>query len=315
MFKKRCFIAMMLLVLVVMISAACSDSSSEHELSSAQTRTITDREGYTITLPVEINSVVTLGPSVAEILVALGLGDRIIAADRFTDNVAGLGDGVTRDFGITDFDPEYVIELAPQALIVGSMTRAGGAAGLLDSVNDAGIVVIYIPPSESIAAIFEDIRFLADIMGIPETGDNIVMNMQLEIDEVRGIAQTITAPRSVYFEISPAPWMWGTGSGTFLHEMIEIAGAVNIFAEQETGFFAVSEEVLLEANPDIILTSTEFIDDPISEIKSRPGFDTLSAVQNNAIFRIDTAASNRASPNIIIALWQIARTVYPEYFT
>jgi iron complex transport system substrate-binding protein len=108
--------------------------------------------------------------------------------------------------------------------------------------------------------------------------------------------------------------MWGVGGGSFSHEMIEIVGAVNIFANYDYSFFAVSEEILLEANPDVILTSTDSIDDPIGEIMERPGFGTITAVQNGNVFKIDVNASSRPSQNIIIALRQIAEAVYPEYF-
>ena len=137
--------------------------------------------------------------------------------------------------------------------------------------------------------------------------------MQTEIDAISQIASTITETRTVYFEISPAPWMVSFGAGTFLHEMIELVGAVNIFADQN-GWIGVSEELLVELNPDIILTSTDFLDDPIAEIIGRPGFDTIAAVQNGDVFIIDANASNRPSQHIIIALRQIAEAVFPEYF-
>ena len=76
----------------------------------------------------------------------------------------------------------------------------------------------------------------------------------------------------------------------------------------------MSDETLLQANPDVILTSVDYLDDPIGEILLRPGFEAVTAVQNNKVFQIDTASSNRSSQNIIKALKEIAKAVYPEYF-
>lgn len=273
-----------------------------------------DREGYATTLPKEINTIVTLGPSNAEILVALGFGEKIIATDRFSADVEGLNPNAPRAFGIMDFDVEYMINLMPDIIFVTGMIRASGEDDPLAFVSATGITVIYIDTSESIEAIMEDVRFIASVMEAEEAGEYVISNMQAKIDEIRQIAETITEVRTVYFEISPAPWMWSTGAGSFLHEMIELVGAINIFEDHDGGFFSVSEEILIEANPDVILTSTNFLDNPISEIMERPGFDAITAVQNGAVFPIDTAASNRPSPNIVIALRQIAEAVFPEYF-
>jgi len=280
---------------------------------AATTRTITDREGYSLTIPTNVNTVVTLGPSNAEILVALGVADRIIATDSFAADVAGLGAGVPRSFGIIDFDVEYIMDLMPDVLIVTGVARIGGDSPL-GPIANVGISIVHMPTSQSMQGIYDDIRFLADVMGVAATAETVVAQMQAEFDAVAAIAATITTPRTVYFEVSPAPWMFSLGTGTFLHEIIELTGATNIFGDQE-GWIPVSEEDLLELNPDVILTSTDFIPDPIGEIAERPGFDTLTAVQNGDIFQIGTAVSNRASPNVVIALRQIAEAVFPEYFS
>jgi iron complex transport system substrate-binding protein len=170
-----------------------------------------------------------------------------------------------------------------------------------------------IPSSTSIEGIKEDILFIAAVMGVNAEGEEIIAEMEREIDAIRAIGNAITNKRTVYFEISPAPWMFSFGSNTFLNEMIELLGATNIFADQN-GWIPVSEEVLLELDPDVILTSTDFIPDPIGEIKGRPGFDALTAVQNGDVFTINTAASNRPSHNITRAMKEIAEAVFPEYF-
>ncbi|MCL2405937.1 MAG: ABC transporter substrate-binding protein [Defluviitaleaceae bacterium] len=307
--KKGIIVLLGLLVMAVALSA-CARNNEPAET----TRTITDRDGYTTTVPSEISTIVSLGPSNAEILVALGLGDKIIAVDRYSADVVGLGAGVPRSFGIMDFDVEYIMELMPDIIFATDMIRAGGDDDPMAPISAVGITVVYVPISASIAAIMEDIQFIANVMGTYDAGQAIITQMQTEIDRIAYIAATISAPRTVYFEISPAPWMFSFGQGTFLHEMIELVGAVNIFASQE-GWVGVSEEVLLELDPDVILTSSgEILDDPVAEIMGRPGFDILTAVQNNSVFEIDTAASNQPSHNIIIALRQIAEAVFPEYF-
>jgi len=270
---------------------------------------IYDGDGNFVVLPNQINTVVSIAPSNTEILIALGFGDAIVATDNY--HVAGIAPEIAvLDMG--GLDLEHIISLNPDIVISSSMVRFTGDDPL-SPLSDFGIAVVYIPSSDSIAGIVEDIRLIAAIMGADEAGEAIIADMLAEIDQIRQIAATITETRTVYLEISAAPWMFSTGAGTFLHEMVELVGAVNIFADQ-VGWIPVTGESLIEASPDVILTLTDFLDDPISEIMERPGFGVITAIQNGDVFQIDTESSKRPSHNIVNALKEIAEAVFPEHF-
>ena len=271
-----------------------------------------DREGFPITVPEQIETIIAIGPSNTEILVALGFGDAIIQADRHSADVPGIQPGIST-FDIRALDIEYIIDLNPDIIFITGMARTGGDDDPLRQVSAVGITVIYMPSSASIPDIKEDIRFMAAVLGATAEGEEIVEYMTAELDRIREIGETITERRTVYFEISPAPHMFSFGSGTFLNEMIELVGAINVFADKE-GWVQISDEALIDINPDVILTSISFLDDPIGEIMDRPGWGAITAVQNGDVFMIDTASSNRPNHNIIRALREIAAAVYPDKF-
>jgi len=306
--KKKIITMLLGLLTTVIMLAACGGTETEQH-----PREMVDREGYTITVPAEINTIITIGPSTTEIIVGLGFADKIISADRFSADIAGLPADVISDFGIMDLDAEYLVNLMPDVVFITGMARGGGTDDPIAPVSAAGITVIYMPNSTNIAGIIEDIRFIADVMGATEAGERVISVMQAEIDAIATIAANIATTRTVYFEISPAPWMFSFGTGTFLNEMLELLGATNIFAN-EYSWIGVSDEILLELNPDVILTSTDFLPDPIGEILERPGFDVITAVQNSDVFVIDTASSSRPTHNITKALRQMAEAIFPEYF-
>lgn len=308
--KRKIIILLGMLVMALALTACSGNNEPEAAQGQETTRPTIDREGYAITLPDEINTILALGPSNAEILVAMGLGNKIIGVCMDSSDVPGLPPNISTSLSFwMDIDVEYVIELMPDIVFVTGLTRAGGTDPLYAAAA-AGISVIYMPTSETIEAVMEDIRFIAAVMETDEQGEAIVTAMQAEIDEIIAIAATITQPRTVLFELFPG---WSIGTGTFIHEMIELVGATNIFADQE-GWIAVSEEVVLDANPDVILTAADFLDDPVAEIIERPGFDTIAAVQNNNVFQVDANSSQRPSQNITRALREIAQAVFPEYF-
>ena len=286
------------------------DYSTEYTPDSVAT-IIYDREGFPVTLPAQMDRLISIGPSNTEILAELGFASQIIATDMFSDNVPGIQPGISV-LDMMALDLEHIIYLEPDIVFVTGMTRVGGEDPLA-VVSNMGISVIHMPISTSIADIKEDILFIASVVDAIDKGYAIVTEMTREIDRISAIGQTITDRRTVYFEISPAPFMVSFGTGTFLHEMIELVGAVNIFGDQE-GWLAVSDEALLEINPDVILTSVDFIDDPIADITERSGWNAITAIQNGDIFIIDTDASNRPSHNIIVALREIAEAIYPGKF-
>jgi|GEM_PF-765279 len=274
-----------------------------------------DRVGNPISVPEEINRIISLGASNTEILAALGFADRIIYADMFSNNI----DNVSADILLLDMmavDAEFILNAQPDIIFATDMILQGGTVDPLGMIADMGVSIIYVPISSSISDIMEDIRFIAAVMSARAAGEAIIADMQAEIESIQAISANIPAGthKTVYFEISPPPWMTGIGTGTFLHEMLGIIGAVNIFADQD-GWIPVSDEVILPLNPDVILTSTNFLDDPIADIAERPGWDVITAVQNGDIFQIDADSSNRPSHNIVKALREMAQAIYPDLFS
>jgi iron complex transport system substrate-binding protein len=302
-------IAFILITAIMLITlASCGDDNAP----ASNVDLGKDREGNSISLPGTIEKIISIGPSNTELLVALGVGGKIIATDEWSGGVGGLNAGIPLLPSITEIDGEFIIDLQPDIIIVTGMSKVGGN-NPLQVVEDTGICVIVIPSSTSIDEIKEDIRFIAAVAGAVSTGNTIVSNMEKEIADIKKIGDAITDKKSVYFEISPAPWMYSFGNNTFLNEMIEIIGAVNIFADQD-GWMSVADEQLLDANPDVILTTTNWMDDAIGEIKGRPGWDAITAVQNNAVYYIDQDASNRPNHNIVKALKEMAKAVYPDKY-
>ena len=76
----------------------------------------------------------------------------------------------------------------------------------------------------------------------------------------------------------------------------------------------MSEEAALSLNPDVILTSTDYIEDPIGEILGREGWENVTAVANKAVYPISSQTSNQPNQHIVEALIDMAKAVYPEAF-
>lgn len=280
--------------------------------SSQTDRMVTDREGTEVNIPTKIEKIISTAPSNTEVLMALGLGDKLVAIDKYSTDI----EGINTELPQIDFlnpDAETIIGLEPDIVIASGHNKTGSVEDSFKAISEAGIPVVYIPSSDSIDGIYKDIEFIADVVNERSKGKEIVDDMKAQVEEIKAIGDTITDKKSVYFEISPAPYLSSFGKSTFLNEMIEIIGAKNIF-ENEEGWVSPTAEAIIDANPDVIITNAGYMENPTEEIKSRDAWENINAIKNNEVYLVDQNASSRPSQNVIKALEQMAKAVYPEHY-
>jgi len=253
----------------------------------------------------EVRRIISAAPSNTEIIVGLGMGDLLIAVDRHSRGIPGVPDGLPEiDFFFPD--TEAIIDLEPDLIFVNEINSFGVANNPFRLLADLGIRVIQVPTSVSIEGIYNDIYLIAEVMGVKESGERLVEDMRNEINRIAFAARS--ERRSVFFEISSSPTLVTFGQGAYLNEMIEIAGGRNIFEDQR-GWFSPSAEEIINRNPEIIFTLYYPGEDPVSEIKNRQAFASISAVRENRIFAIDADSASRPSQNILQAFQQIAQAI------
>jgi len=272
-------------------------------------REITDRSGRAVVIKGAINRIVSTAPSNTEIIADLGQAHKLVAIDRHSANVTGIPAGLP----LLDFfypDAEALVSLEPDIIIASGHNPTGTGEDPFQLLREMGIPVAYISMSKSIDDIYKDVAFIAELLRAGKEGEALINATKARIAE---IIQPVSQKRTVYFEISAAPDMFTFGKDSFIDDMISTIGAVNIFGG-ENWLVTPSAEAIITRNPDVILTNVNYIDDPVGEIKSRPGFNHINAVKNNRIYQIDTDSSVRPSPRIVLALRQMARAVYAEQY-
>ncbi|EHK2362364.1 ABC transporter substrate-binding protein [Clostridium perfringens] len=277
----------------------------------SKTVTMKDMEGTEFTVPKKIERIVSTAPSNTEILVGLGLGDKIVGVDKYSADVKGLNPDIPKiDF--RNPDAEAILALKPDVIIASGHNREG-KEDPFKVLKDAGIPVVYIPTSESMDGIYEDINFLAKLTGTEAEGNKMVDSMKSEVNKIKAIGETIKDKKTVYFEIGSGSKLYSFGNDTFLNSLLNIVGAENIFAN-EKGWISPSEEAVIKANSDVILTNESYIENATDLIAKRPGWNTITAVKDNKIFLVDNNASSRGSQYVINALKQMAKDIYPEQY-
>lgn len=291
------------LALVLVLSlAACGNSgkgSSSEEPSSADASapfvTITDMTGREITLDEPATRIVALSAADCEVLFAIGGGDALVGRGEYCDYPAEVLDVPSVESGM-ETNIEQIISLKPQVLLMSTMAQTSEQ---VEALEKAGIHVV-VSDAQDIEGVYTSIDMIGKLMGKEDNAKTVIENMKKAFADVKEKAAG-DGTKTVYFEVSPLEYgLWTAGSGTFMNEIAEMLGLKNAFADV-TGWGEISEEQVLERNPDYIVTITMYFGEgptPIEEIMARPGWDKVKAVQNGAILNLVDNELSRPTPRL-----------------
>ena len=273
------------LVMALSLTAAFAESTAV---------AVTDMAGREITLDAPATKVVALTASDCEILAALGAEDTLVGRGEYCDYPESVLDVPAVQSG-ADTNLEQIIALEPQVVIMAKMAQTEEQVAALEK---AGIRVV-VSDAQDIEGAYTAIRLIGALVGRNDEAEAMVADMQSTFADIA--AKSENTGKTVYFEVSPLQWgLWTAGKGTFMDELATMCGLTNAFADVE-GWAEISEEQVLERDPDYIVTISMYYGEgptPVEEIKSRTGWDTLKAVQNDAIFNADSNEVSRPGPRL-----------------
>jgi iron complex transport system substrate-binding protein len=264
-------------------------------VGTATSITLTDMTGREIALSEPATRIVALTPSDCEILYAIGAGDTLVGRGEYCDYPAEVMDVPSVQSGMNT-NLEQIIELKPQVLLMSTMAQTEEQAKALE---DAGITVV-VSDAKDIEGVYTAINMIGKLMGKEEEAKSVVDGMVASFAEVTE-KSTGDGTQTIYFEVSPLQYgLWTAGSGTFMDEITNMLGMKNAFADV-AGWGEISEEKVLERNPDFIVTISMYFGEgptPVEEILARPGWENVNAVKNNAILNLPNNELSRPGPRL-----------------
>ncbi|ANU23245.1 ABC transporter substrate-binding protein [Planococcus donghaensis] len=283
-----------------------TDSATEAEKQTSYT--VTDDLDNELTFEAVPETVVSLIPSNTEILYEIGAGEKVIGATDY-DNYPAEAAEVERVSDSIIFNAERIIELDPD-VVIGYST---GAPTGYEELEAAGIPVFVIESAQSFEDVYGDIEQISTVMGLEDKGDEVNRTIQQQIEDVQEKVAAVEENKQLYFEISPSPELYTTGQKTFQQEILNHAKVENLFGDLE-GWPKISEEEVIQRNPEIITTTVSYTEDPVAEIKAREGWSEIEAIKNDQVFFLDSDITSRPGPRIGEAVELVAKTVYPAAF-
>ena len=288
--KKR-IVSLLLALAMIFALAGCTSSEPE---ASGSAITITDMTGREITLDEPATRVVALSAADCEVLYAVGAGDTLVGRGEYCDYPAEVLEVPSVQSGY-DTNIEQIIALEPQVLLMSTMAQTEEQIAQLE---EAGIKVV-VSDAQDIEGVYTAVEMIGKLMGKEKEAEQVIISMQTAFADLSN--STAGRGKTVYFEVSPLEYgLWTAGSGTFMNEIAEMLGMKNIFDDVQ-GWAEVSEEQVIERNPDYIVTITMYFGEgptPEEEIMGRTGWENVTAVKNGAILNLVNNELSRPTPRL-----------------
>ena len=245
--------------------------------------------------------IVSLNPATTEILFASGAGDRVVGRTHWDGwppevlDVPDLGDGIRPSI-------ETVIGARPDLVVLYASGENRDAARALRA---AGIAVISLR-IDRIVDFERAATLLGDAVGEPERARAVVDSVRATLERVR-VAAAARRSRPTVFMLSWETPLMTIGSGSFLSELVEIAGGRNVFGDLAGPSPQVAFEEVLRRDPDFILGRPE----TAGKLGANARWRGLPAVRDGHVLVMDTVLVGRPGVRLGEAAVSIARLLHP----
>ena len=306
-------IASVLTVLVFLLAACgsvasplASASASSAPSAAAFPVTVKDFQDRAVTVPKRPERVVSIGPSITEFLFALGAGPRVVGVDDFSDEPAAAR--TLEKVGGIKVNFEKVVALRPELVLSVKFSD-----GTIEKLTSAGLLVMVVDPQTA-----SDVARTATLLGraVGAEGDALARDIQKKVDDVRAKTAAVTSKPRVYHEIdaSDPTKIFTVGPGSYIDDLITIAGGANIAAKAANAYPQLSAEEILRADPEVIVLAAADYSAKPEEVAARAGWSAITAVKNKRFGTIAPNLINRPGPRVGEAAEAYARIVHPELY-
>ena len=265
---------------------------------------VVDGAGRTVTLDAPARRIVSMMPSVTEWVIALGAADRLVARTDYDDHPA-IADLPSVGGGLTP-SVEWLAERRPDLVVAWPDAPSRSLVARLEALG----IPVYSAPSETIAEALDVAADLGLLLALEGAADSAISTVRAGLDSVR--AAVVGRPRpGALFLIGLDPVM-AAGPGTFLDELLVLAGGRNVLEGTSHRWPQLSMEEVVTRAPDVVLIGTVAQPDPLAALRGRPGWRDVPAVDRARVHAVDPSRVNRPGPSLHRSAALLADLLHPE---
>lgn len=285
-------------------SQEASEESAE-DLETVYPLTIVDSSDKEIVIEKKPEKVITLAPSLTEVIYAIGAEDTLKGRTNYctyppeVSEIASVG--TLRSPSI-----ETIAEISPDLIIASTHFKEE----TMTQLNDLGLTVVVLNPQDSFEGVYEVIEKTGLILDAQEEAQAVIADMQQRVNAVEAAVKDLE-PTNVYYVVGFGEYGdYTAGAGTFIHHMIGMAGGDNAAADMEGWKYNL--ESLVEKDPYMLICSEN--NDAKAGIEAANGYMDLTAVKEGRLFEIDNNLLDRQGPRLAEGLEALAKLLHPEAF-
>jgi len=267
---------------------------------------LVDDYGRTVKLDKIPERIVSTAPTPTELLFAVGAGPLVVGVDNYSDYPE---DALSLPkVGSYELSVEVIVSLEPDLIVSSDLVPLSQ----LELLEDQGIPYVILA-TRTLDDIMRDIRLVGILTGHVTEAEALVQSLEERVSAVTAKTQTADLEKpKVYLEYFP---YWTFGPGSFGNDLIGLAGGINIGQNATSEYPMVTSEFVIAEDPDVIIYTVGYMTETTAEeIASRPGWDEISAVQDDEIYSLDDNLISRYGPRIVDGLEQLAQILHPDLF-
>ncbi|MFC1916636.1 ABC transporter substrate-binding protein [Chloroflexota bacterium] len=298
-------------VVVLSLFTACAPPAEEAASSLIE---VTDHAGRVVTIERMPEKIISLAPSITEIVYALGLEDKLVGVTQYCNYPEAAKDK-PKIGGYSSVDLEKVVEIQPDLILATRTHRAE----VIPELERLGLTVLDLYPT-TIDEVMEAITLVGKCTGKENEASQLVTEIGKRIKAVTD--KTDNLPESQRPRVFYVLWhdpLKTVGSDNRIHELIELAGGTNIAQDLSGISVTISLEAVIAANPEVIVASSGSgigmgADLPLQLALTEPRLKGVAARINKQVYGMDNDLINRAGPRIADTLELLAKMIHPEIF-
>ena len=272
----------------------------------------TDGLGRTVTVKTIPQRIVSLAPSATEILYAVGAGRQMVGRDSFSNYPEESKTLTDVGGSMGSYSYEVVTSLNPDLVVAAEINTPEQVKAL----EDLGLTVYYIANPASLEGLYAILQTIGQITGHVDTAATLVNSLKTRVEVITAKTAAITTTPLVFYELdgSEPSKPWTAGPGTFIDQLIAVAGGKNVGSVLSGSWAQISAEELLLQNPQIILLGDAAYGTTPEQVAARAGWNSIDAVVNGKVFAFNDDLVSRPGPRLVDALEELSKLLHPELY-
>jgi iron complex transport system substrate-binding protein len=268
-------------------------------------RSFIDDVGHNVSLQHAPRRIVSLAPSLTEILFLIGADSSLVGVTDYCD----YPDAAKRKAkigGMLNPNVERILALQPDLVL---MSGSGNVRSDFEKLTAAGTTVFVSYP-RSIDGVFKSIVDIAELTGRRPKADSVVALLQLRrANLVRQAAGTKKETVLMILSLNP---LVAIGPKTFLNELVTLANGENIVRDSSMAYPVLSREEILRRQPGVIIATNDIVRSIEDILSPYPEWKSLTAIRNKRVAIVDASIVSRPGPRIVEGLEAMIRAIHGD---